>query len=85
MSVESAELNGAHTTETSWPDFAELEPSRALDAFPPLNAIQARSIVQDRWERLVAVVEIRTRSSGSGRRSPRRRRSAPGWRGAGAH
>ncbi len=57
MSVESAELNGAHPTETSWPDFAELEPGRAVDTFPPLNAIQARSIVQDRWERLVAVVE----------------------------
>lgn len=41
-----------------WPDFSELEPQRAKEAFPPLNAGQARSIVQDRWERLVAVAEV---------------------------
>lgn len=63
MAVEINEFTGSPSDETDpegqpWPDFAELDPARAAVTFPPLNSIQARSIVQDRWERLVAVVEV---------------------------
>ncbi|GLY30392.1 SRPBCC domain-containing protein [Kineosporia sp. NBRC 101731] len=61
MSVinETIASNGAgEPSDQAWPDFRELEPASARAVFPPLNAAAARSIVQDRWERLVAVAEI---------------------------
>ncbi|GAA4461861.1 SRPBCC family protein [Phytohabitans houttuyneae] len=54
-SVESTAPNLPHVD--SWPDFSELKPEQAKAKFPPLNINPARSIVQDRWERLVAVAE----------------------------
>ncbi|KUO16445.1 SRPBCC family protein [Streptomyces dysideae] len=54
MPTEFAAHDPVTAAAPSWPDFPDLEPGKALEAFPPLNAATARSIVQDRWERLVA-------------------------------
>lgn len=54
----SADVNATATSFESWPDFKDLVPEAARLRFPPLNALQARSIVQDRWERIVAEIDI---------------------------
>ncbi|GAA2718657.1 MULTISPECIES: SRPBCC family protein [Streptomyces] len=43
---------------SAWPDFSDLEPDAARERFPVLNAAPARSIAQDRWERIVARAEL---------------------------
>jgi uncharacterized protein YndB with AHSA1/START domain len=52
------ESPGAVPPADTWPDFADLEPARARQVFPTYNSAPARSIVQDRWERIVARIEI---------------------------
>jgi uncharacterized protein YndB with AHSA1/START domain len=55
MDTDARELAGP---QSSWPDFSDLEPATASQNFPTLSAVRGRSIVQDRWERIVAEIEI---------------------------